>query len=1028
MGKKKGKKSGGEREEQATGGKNERKSSSKEEGSGEQQTVPSEYKHQKKKTPAQGLGVDVTAGPSQQRQQPPAHVAEPRPAEPLQSPTQAPQAWGKKKGPPDVMPPQAVPHKTRDPGPPSGQPPPRIKGPGHHPQHMVEPARTAPGFGGVKGPGPSQEMSLVALGGKGPRGATPQPPSQAPSSSSAPTGAIRKTGADPGVAGITKGMKALRIPVRKDCGTQGRRTKVETNYLSLDLSKLRNKVAYHYDVVFDPPVPNRLLRLAMEEFRLKHFPERHPAFDGRRNIYSSHLLPERSDVVMVHDEESLKDKEFKVTLQFAVQIDLESLMTYMRSGSSLVPPQTAIQALDVVLRSAPTAFGFVPVGRSFFTPPRGEVVQLGDGLEMWYGIFQSAILGWKPFVNIDVAHKGFPKAQNVVDAMYEICGPPRDGPEFNLHQKEDFARFIRGLKVEYMLPNNPSSKRTYRVNQLVDCPARLRFQLENNQKVTVQDYFLHKKNVTLKCPYFPCLHVGSMKRETPIYLPSELCWVVKSQVINKKMNEKQTSAMIKSAATSTEVRKRKIMDALRTVRFNEDPCVQEFGISVGGRFEEVEARILDAPQLEYNKHKPLMPRAGVWRPLNFYSGGSLKSWVVLNLDRYTKEDELRHFGEDMQKLGRNLGMDIGTPLSPVSMREPVRDTRELEDFFKSMKAKEIDMVFVVVPDKGSCYAKVKQAAELTVGVLTQCLKSRTVQRMNSSTCSNLLLKVNSKLNGVNHALSPVSKPPCLRRPVMIVGADVTHPAPDQTDIPSVAAVCASHDPQAFKYNIQIRLQPPRVEIIQDLEAIMREQLKYFYGITGYKPERIMFYRDGVSEGQFFEVLNSEVNAIRRACISLNQEYKPKVTFLVVQKRHHTRFFPTRREDEDGRNRNVPPGTVVDSTITHPIELDFFLVSHASIQGVSRPTKYHLLWNDDDNMTTDELEQLTYYLCHMFSRCTRSVSYPAPTYNAHLAAYRARVYLEGRPTINVENLQHEQKMYFEGSVLKNIMKDSPMYFV
>jgi hypothetical protein len=43
----------------------------------------------------------------------------------------------------------------------------------------------------------------------------------------------------------------------------------------------------------------------------------------------------------------------------------------------------------------------VQVGRSFFTPPRGRVLQLGDGLEMWYGIFQSAVLGWKPFVNID---------------------------------------------------------------------------------------------------------------------------------------------------------------------------------------------------------------------------------------------------------------------------------------------------------------------------------------------------------------------------------------------------------------------------------------------------------------------------------------------------------------------------------------------------------------------------------------------------------------------------------------------------
>jgi hypothetical protein len=42
----------------------------------------------------------------------------------------------------------------------------------------------------------------------------------------------------------------------------------------------------------------------------------------------------------------------------------------------------------------------------------------------------------------------------------------------------------------------------------------------------------------------------------------QLCWVAKSQVINRKMNDKQTSAMIKSAATNTSDRKRKIMDAV----------------------------------------------------------------------------------------------------------------------------------------------------------------------------------------------------------------------------------------------------------------------------------------------------------------------------------------------------------------------------------------------------------------------------------------------------------------------------------
>ncbi|KAG8280324.1 Protein argonaute-2 [Homalodisca vitripennis] len=158
------------------------------------------------------------------------------------------------------------------------------------------------------------------------------------------------------------------------------------------------------------------------------------------------------------------------------------------------------------------------------------------------------------------------------------------------------------------------------------------------------------------------------------------------------------------------------------------------------------------------------------------------------------------------------------------------------------------------------------------------------------------------------------------------------------------------------------------------------------------------YKPSRSKPFWPSVLNSELSAIRAACRSLQSDgsYKPSVTFLVVQKRHHTRFFPTRREDEDGKNKNVPPGTIVDTMITHPREMDFYLVSHASLQGTSRPTKYHKLW-DDSNISEDDLEELTYYLCHLFTRCTRSVSYPAPTYYAHLAAARGRVYLEGQIT-------------------------------
>jgi len=91
-------------------------------------------------------------------------------------------------------------------------------------------------------------------------------------------------------------------------------------------------------------------------------------------------------------------------------------------------------------------------------------------------------------------------------------------------------------------------------------------------------------------------------------------------------------------------------------------------------------------------------------------------------------------------------------------------------------------------------------------------------------------------------------------------------------------------------------------------------------------------RDGVSEGQLAQVMYFEINAIRKACKKLTKSNKDiEVTCLVVQKRHHVRLFPTRPEDSDDRNRNVKAGTIVDTEITHPNHIDFYLVSHASIQ-------------------------------------------------------------------------------------------------
>uniref|UniRef100_A0A8W8MXD6 Piwi domain-containing protein n=1 Tax=Magallana gigas TaxID=29159 RepID=A0A8W8MXD6_MAGGI len=157
-----------------------------------------------------------------------------------------------------------------------------------------------------------------------------------------------------------------------------------------------------------------------------------------------------------------------------------------------------------------------------------------------------------------------------------------------------------------------------------------------------------------------------------------------------------------------------------------------------------------------------------------------------------------------------------------------------------------------------------------------------------------------------------------------------------------------------------------------------------YKATRFKPTRIIFYRDGVSEGQFQQVLQHELRAVREACMKLELGYQPGITFI-VSRRDTTRLFCADRKDRIGRSGNIPAGTTVDVGITHPTEVDFYLCSHAGHQSplsLPRPV-------GRQPVQRDELQTLTYQLCHTYVRCTRSVSIPAPAYYAHLVAFRAR---------------------------------------
>lgn len=68
--------------------------------------------------------------------------------------------------------------------------------------------------------------------------------------------------------------------------------------------------------------------------------------------------------------------------------------------------------------------------------------------------------------------------------------------------------------------------------------------------------------------------------------------------------------------------------------------------------------------------------------------------------------------------------------------------------------------------------------------------------------------------------------------------------------------------------------------------------------------------------------------------------RPTVTFVIVGKRHHVRFFPMGPDANAERSGNCPAGLVIDGDITSPIAFDYFLQSHSGLLGSTVLSHFH----------------------------------------------------------------------------------------
>ncbi|CAH1761647.1 8916_t:CDS:10 [Entrophospora sp. SA101] len=765
---------------------------------------------------------------------------------------------------------------------------------------------------------------------------------------------------------------------RPNFGSEGRAIRVYTNFFKM--TSLPEADIIHYDITITPSVPPALNRKVYKEFvelnRTGILCGIRPVFDGRKNVFAPRLLPlppgeTTSFDVTIHDDDATGaaaaannrrlPRLFKVSIKKVGEININELYSYLGRRSRLTSNVLkAIMALDVLIRHQPS-MNYSTVGRSIYTPK--EAGPLFGGLEAWQGYYQSARPGQgQMYVNINLSATAFYESGSLIVTVAKILGR-RDPDDLrrgvmdrDYHKLE---RFLKGLKIRVIHRGEATARRTFRIIGITLTPASDTMFVNETGQINVASYFATTYRRRLNYPHLPCVVV---KRN--IFFPIEVCEIVEGQRYTRKLNDKQNADMIRLTCVSPNIKANKIKNGYDVLNYRDNEYLQQFGIRVSNEMGAVPARILPTPTLQFNpssKDPNVRPKEGVWnlKDKKVAVGSTLGSWsiVVFGSDRELPDQAIASFNREFVSTCQDSGMNIPNRTPPVIHANAQGDIEAIlkQAWLRAGNAAKAQpqLILCVLPNTGiGLYAEIKRVCDTEIGVATQCIQSKNMLAPKKQYCANVCLKINVKLGGMNSFLNPAEIPFISERPTILMGADVTHPPPGSQNKPSIAALCASMDAKASRYAASIRVQHGREEIIADLTSMVKELLKLFYQTCGRKPERILFYRDGVSEGQFASVLT--------ACQALDINYAPKITFIVVQKRHHARFFPTTNKESDHTD----------------------LQSHPGLQGTSRPTHYHVLYNEND-LRADQ--------------CTRVVSLVPPVYYAHLVCSRARYHSRGKWT-------------------------------
>ena len=549
------------------------------------------------------------------------------------------------------------------------------------------------------------------------------------------------------------------------------------------------------------------------------------------------------------------------------------------------------------------------------------------------------------------------------------------------------------------------SYRTYRIDSIdFDAsPKKVSFNLKTNEgekSITIEEYYKKQYKINIKDLEQPLIKVetklmkkkkeqkklgninleqnqnGNKEEEKTIYLIPELLYMTGNPTELDNKNRKPIKKISKpqeKMGKINDIRKlltsnksKIITDRLGQERKCKSPLEvsQEWGISLGNNLV-IKGKILPQPNLLFYNNQVIIPNNGKFTGQRIKVGMTLDEKNFIFFYDAKDRSPLRNLVKLFLDKAKYKGLNIRVDPEKIKGIE-IKNFNKWDDILKILETAQltnIKMALVfLTPQLEKYYSNMKDYFTNRVNFPSQFIISNKLKdhKKAGNIMFNVVEQINIKMGGTNFTIDFYKENILEKGKIyMILGLEISKSGRG-LDLVMTSSV----NPNLNKVITSIASVPNTLE---DKEKALNELVDLALNAlkkngSPSSPDYIILYRHGGNKVDKEKLRLNEVPIFTKI---LNNKFKKKLKFIYISctLKCDFKFF-----EQDKKSLNNPKsGLCIDNYITQKGKKEFYIQPQFVNQGTATPCLYEVLYEDidndnpDDNISTENLQLLTFYL-------------------------------------------------------------------